>query len=73
MRDPARLGRSRAPRQKTARFQRLSEETQPRFGVTLDGVKRLKETLVPRARPAPDGRKSGGPQPTHISRSNRRL
>jgi hypothetical protein len=49
------------------------EEAQPRCGVTLDGVKRLKHTLVPRARQAPDGRKYGGSQPTDISRINRRL
>jgi len=52
---------------------RLSEEAQPWCGATLDGVKRLKETLVPRSRPAPDGRKSGGTQPTDISRINRRF
>jgi hypothetical protein len=34
-----------------------SAETRPRFGVILDGVKRLQETLVPRPRQAPDGRK----------------
>ena len=36
-------------------FQPLSEEAQPRFGVTLGGVKRPKGTLVPRMRQAPDG------------------
>ena len=36
---------------------RASEELQPRFGAILDGVQRLKETLVPRSRQAPDGRK----------------
>jgi hypothetical protein len=51
----------------------LSEAAQPRCGATLDGVKRLKETLVPRARQAPDGRTSGGTQPTNISRITRRL
>jgi hypothetical protein len=48
-------------------------EARPRFGVTLDGVKRLKQTLVPRARQTPDGRKSGGHQSTDISRINRRI
>jgi transposase len=57
----------------TAGWPCLSEEAQPRCGATLDGVKRLKETLVPRSRPAPDGRKSGGTQPTDISRINRRF
>jgi hypothetical protein len=61
------------PRRGQPGFTRLSEEAQPRCGVTLDGVKRLKETLVPRARQAPDGRKSGGTQPTAISRINRRV
>jgi transposase len=51
----------------------LSEEAQPRCGVALDGVKRLKETLVPRVRQAPDGRQSGGTQPPDSSRINRRL
>jgi hypothetical protein len=50
-----------------------SQETQPRFGGTLDGVKRLQQTLVPRARQAPDGRKEGGSQPTESRRINRRL
>ena len=54
-------------------FACASEETQPRCGVTLDGVKRLQHTLVPRARQAPDGRKEGGSQPTDISMINRRL
>lgn len=52
---------------------RLSQEAQPRCGVALDGVKRLQETLVPRARPAPDGHTSGGTQPTDRSRINRRV
>lgn len=51
----------------------VREEVQPRCGVTLDGVKRLQDTLVPRARQAPDGGQSGGSQPTHTSRSNRRM
>jgi transposase len=38
-------------------FHPLSEEAQPRCGATLVGVMRLQETLVPRARPAPDGHK----------------
>jgi hypothetical protein len=50
-----------------------SEEAQPRYGVTLDGVKRLQQTRVPRARQAPDGRQSGGSQPTDSSRINRRI
>src|SRR5437016_13298492 len=54
-------------------FAWASEETPPRCGVTLDGVQRRKHTLVPRARPAPDGRTEGGSQPTEISRINRRL
>lgn len=42
-------------------------------GVTLDDVKRrLRSTLVPRPRPAPDGSQYGGTQPTNISRINRR-
>jgi hypothetical protein len=41
-------------------FPRASEEAQPRCGATLDGVQRLKETLVPRARQAPDGGTEGG-------------
>jgi transposase len=57
----------------TAGWPWLSEEAQPRCGATLDGVKRLKETLGPRARPAPDGRTSGGTQPTDISRITRRF
>jgi hypothetical protein len=52
--------------------QRPSEETPPRGGVALDGVKRRKETLVPRSRQAPDGPKEGGSQPTDISVINRR-
>jgi hypothetical protein len=39
----------------------------------LDGIKRLQEALVPRSRPAPDGRKSGGTQRTDISRINHRF
>jgi hypothetical protein len=34
---------------------------------------RRQETLEPRARPAPDGPKEGGTQPTDISVSNRRV
>jgi hypothetical protein len=34
-----------------------SEETQPRCGVSLGGVKRLTGTPVPKLRQAPDGRK----------------
>src|SRR5882672_10137382 len=54
-------------------FQPVSEETQPRFGVTLGGVMRPKGTLVPRLRQAPDGGKEGGTQPTDISVINRRV
>jgi transposase len=50
-----------------------SEEAPPRCGATLDGVKRRQETRVPQARPAPDGRQSGGTQPTESSRINRRV
>ena len=57
----------------SAGWLRASAEAQPRFGVTLAGVKRLKHTRVPRARQAPDGRQSGGTQPTEISRINRRI
>jgi transposase len=39
----------------------------------LVGVRRLQEPLVPRSRPAPDGRQSGGRQPTEISVINRRV
>jgi hypothetical protein len=51
----------------------LAEEAQPRCGATLDGVTRPIGILVPRGRPAPDGRKSGGRQPTEIRRINRRI
>ena len=54
-------------------FRRASEETQPRCGVTLDRVTRPAGILVPRVRPAPDGRQSGGHEPTDISRINRRM
>jgi len=54
-------------------FAGASEETQPRCGATLDGVQRRKDTLVPRARQAPDGRKEGGNQGTDIRMINRRL
>jgi hypothetical protein len=53
--------------------QRAWEEAQPWCGVTLDGVTRPAGILVPRVRQAPDGRKSGGRQPTEISRINRRM
>jgi hypothetical protein len=56
-----------------AGFRRPFEEAQPRCGAILDGVKRLKETRVPRARQAPDGCTSGGRQPTDSSRINRRI
>jgi Transposase IS116/IS110/IS902 family len=54
--------------------QRLpSEGTRPRSGVTRDGVTRPAGTRAPRWRPAPDGRPSGGTQPTAFRRSTRRL
>jgi hypothetical protein len=55
------------------RDDRAWDEAQPRCGVTRGGVMRLRQTLGPRSRPAPDGRQSGGSQPTEISVSNRRL
>ena len=54
-------------------FARLSAETQPRFGGALAGVQRRQDTLVPRARQAPDGRTEGGTQPTESSVINRRI
>jgi hypothetical protein len=54
-------------------FQSLSAEAQPRCGATLDGVTRPAGILVPRVRPAPDGHKSGGRQPTEISVITRRV
>lgn len=62
-----------SPKSITQGWARSSEETRPRFRATLDGVKRLKQTLVPRARQARDGRKEGGSQPTASSRLNRRF
>jgi len=55
------------------RFDNPRQETQPRCDATLDGVQRLLETRVPRARPAPDRRTEGGHQPTDSSRRDRRL
>lgn len=52
---------------------RPSDETPPRGGVTLDGVKRRPQTLGPRARPAPDGGLDGGRHPPDIRRIARRL
>jgi hypothetical protein len=40
-----------------------SEEMEPRFGVTLVNVMRLKQTLVLDSREAPDRHKQGGTQP----------
>jgi hypothetical protein len=54
-------------------FPPLSDEVQPRCGVTLGGVKRPQGTLVPRWRQAPDGGKEGGSQPTASSVINRRV
>jgi hypothetical protein len=59
--------------QSATRCSRPSEETQPRFGVTLGGVMRPQGTLVPRMRQAPDGCKESGSQPTDISVLNRRV
>ena len=49
------------------------ERARPRCGAPLDGVKRRQHTRVPRARPAPDGRPSGGNPSTAIRMSTRRL
>jgi hypothetical protein len=54
-------------------YRRALEETQPRCGVTLDRVTSPAGILVPRVRQAPDGRKSGGHEPTDSSRINRRI
>jgi hypothetical protein len=54
-------------------FQPLSEEAQPRCGVTRGGVMRPTGTLVPRLRQAPDGCQEGGTQPTDSSVINRRV
>jgi hypothetical protein len=51
---------------------RLSDEQQPRCGAILARVRRRRYTRVPRPRPAPDGRQSGGTQPPDISMINRR-
>jgi hypothetical protein len=61
------------PRSLAHSVARASEEARPRWRATLAGVQRLQETLVPRARQAPDGRKEGGSQPPEIRRINRRL
>src|SRR5262249_20726050 len=50
-------------RQKAAEYQRVSEETPPRCGATLDGVTRPSGRRGPRWRQAPDGHKSGGTNP----------
>ena len=44
-------------------FHRACKEAPPRCGAILAGVKRRQETLVPRAREAPDGGPSGGTNP----------
>ena len=54
-------------------FRRALEETPPRSGVTLDRVTRPAGILGPRVRPAPDGRPSGGHEPTALSRITRRM
>jgi transposase len=56
-----------------ASLPRLSEEAQPRWGATLDGVTRPAGTRGPRVRQAPDGGTSGGRQPTDSSVINRRI
>jgi hypothetical protein len=50
-------------RHKATEYQRVWEETQPRFGATLDGVTRPSGILGPRLRQAPDGPKEGGTNP----------
>jgi hypothetical protein len=45
---------------------------QPRCGAILAGMKRRQETRGPRSRPVPDGRQSGGRQPTDSRMLNRR-
>jgi hypothetical protein len=45
---------------------------QPRCGAILAGMKRRQETRGPRSRPVPDGRQSGGRQPTDSRVLNRR-
>jgi hypothetical protein len=47
---------SSVPKGVQVRFPSPLEEVQPRYGVTLDGVKRFK-ILAPRSRQAPDGYK----------------
>jgi hypothetical protein len=47
----------------SAGFHRALEEPQPRWGATLDGVQRPLGILGSRVRQAPDGGKSGGPNP----------
>lgn len=56
-----------------AGLQPLPEATKPQCGAPLDSVKRPAGTLVPRMLQAPDGRTSGGHQPTASSRLNRRV
>jgi hypothetical protein len=51
---------------------RPEDEKQPRFGVILARVKRRRYTRGSRPRQAPDGRQSGGTQPTDIRVINRR-
>ena len=46
-----------------SRGPRACEETPPRCGAILAGVKRLHYPRVPRSRPAPDGGQSGGTNP----------
>jgi len=54
-------------------LQATGRRRSPGLGVTLDCVMRLKQTLALRPRQAPDGRKSGGTQPTDRSAFNRRM
>jgi hypothetical protein len=63
---------SSVPKGLQVSFPSPSAEAQPRCGGILDRVKRF-TILVPRARPAPDGRQSGGSPPTDIRVIHRRL
>jgi hypothetical protein len=54
-------------------FQCAWQEAPPRGGGTRDSVTRPSGRLVPSVRPAPDGGRAGGPQPTESRRSTRRL
>ena len=63
----------RCPLSRVIDSQELGRDVGPDIGATLDDVKRrLRSTLVPRPRQAPDGSQYGGTQSTDISRINRR-